>query len=166
VLSYNGQALRAPGELRHLPLGAPVTLDLDSGQIEVTPIPTIAEIPYDSENLVPQALLAKLEKQAKYDPDPLIRNSARFNQARFQFFLGDNQKAFDIFSTLVLDTQYGINQGTLFYYQALCFRRLKLAGEATDALRRVLDYPNATLFDAYGPKAAEWAEAELAAPNL
>ena len=161
VQAVNGNVLRNPGELFNLDNTRPVTLELSAGQsVTVTPTPTIAEVAYESTAMVPQALLAKFEKLAKYNPDPLVRKSALFNQARYQFFLGDYKWAFDIFSSLTLDTPYGVNKGSLLYYQGLCFRRLNLVNEAAESFRKVQNYPNATLFDAYGPKAAFWAEAE------
>ncbi len=165
VLSVNGNVLRNPAELTGISGAEDVVLDVDGQQLTVTPLPTIAEVSFDDEAFAPQALLARFEKLAKYHPDPLVRKGARFNQARFQFFLGDLQPAFDIFSELTLDTPYGINQGTLLFYQGLCFKRLNLIAEATESFRGVTAHPFATLFDAYGPKVAIWAGAELNAPN-
>jgi len=159
--SLNGAVLRQPSEAIGLTELDPVRLEVDGRQVTVAPVATIAEVPFDRSRVAPQALLAKFEKLAKYHPDSLIRDSARFNQARFQFFLGDFKQAFDIFSTMTISADYGINQGTLYYYQGLCFQRLKLDAEARQSFRAVLDYPRATLFDAYGPKAAYWADTAL-----
>lgn len=166
VQSVNGAVLRNPGELMNLNQNQELTLNIDGAEVEVKPIPTIAEVPFNANASAPQALLARFEKLAKYHPDPLIRKSALFNQARYQFLLGDITRAFDIFASLQLDFRYGINRGSLFYYQGLCFRQLKDMTEASRAFRAVLDHPNATLFDAYGPKAAFWAEAALGSPDL
>jgi len=166
VQSVNGNALRNPGELMNLKGLEELTFDIDGTTVKASPIPTISEVPFDDENFVPQALLARFEKLAKYHPDPLIRKSALFNQARYQFLLGDITRAFDIFSSLRLETKFGINRGTLFYYQGLCFKQLKNMNEASQAFQTVLEHPNSTLFDAYGPKAAFWAEAALSSPNL
>lgn len=166
IQTVNGNLLRNPGELTHLRGSEPVMLTVNDREVRAVPVATIAEAAFDPKFGAPQALLAKFEKLAKYHPDPLIRKSALFNQARFQFFLGDFRQAFDIFSELTLDTAYGINQGTLYFYQGLCFRRLKLAAEARNSFQQVLAYPNATLFNAYGPKAAFWAKAELTNTNL
>ena len=75
--------------------------------------------------------------------------------------MGDIKDAYDLFSTMTLDYDYGISQGTLLFYQGLCFRKLQLTSEATESFRAVLQYPNATIFDAYGPKAAFWADSEM-----
>ena len=166
IQSVNGALLRDPSELIAVNGGAEVKLVVDGAEVTATPINTLAEVPFDTKQAAPQALLARFEKLAKYHPDALVRQSAVFNQARFQFFLGDFTDAFDTFSTMNLNTPYGINQGTLFFYQGLCFRRLKQASEATASFTQVLNYPHATLFDAYGPKAAFWAEAEMKNTNL
>ena len=165
IQSLNGSILRNPSEIQDIPLGQSVTLDTGSEQINIDPLPTIAEVYFDPVETTPQALLARFEKLSKYHPDELVRQSARFNQARFQLFLGDYKRAFDIFSSMTLSMEYGINQGALHFYQGLCFRQLKLKNEAIEAFRATTRYPNATLFDAYGPKAALWAEAELSATN-
>ncbi len=164
LLAIDGNLLRGPQDLQGLNGTSEVALDLNGRQLKVSPIATITELPYSGE-LAPQPMLARLDKMARYHPDPLVRLSAQFNLARFQMLSGDFKSAFDIFSTLKIDTKYGINQGTLLFYQGLCFRRLKLTSEANNAFREVLSYPGATLFDAYGPKAAFWAAAEMNNPN-
>jgi len=161
IITVNGSPLRNPRNLYDQVAGEPVTLTLSGRDVVVTPIETIAEVPYEPDTTAVQALLARFEKLAKYHPDILIRQSARFNQARYQFFMGDIKEAYDLFSTMTLDLDYGISQGTLFFYQGLCFRKLQLASEATESFRAVLSYPHATLFDAYGPKAAAWADSEM-----
>ncbi len=75
--------------------------------------------------------------------------------------MGDVKEGYDMFSSMTLNLEYGISQGTLHFYQGLCFRKLKLNSEATESFRAVLQYPHATLFDAYGPKAAFWADSEM-----
>ena len=164
ITSVNGNLLRGPEDIVNLRELTAVALEVGGRRLEELPIATIAEVPFSVE-AAPQAMLARFEKMAHYHPDPLIRKSALFNQARFHLLLGDFKNAFDIFSTLTLDANHGINQGTLMFYQGLCFRRLNLAGEATSAFKGVLEYPNATLFNAYGPRAAFWAEAEINNPN-
>ena len=166
VESLNGNLLRSPDEIVNYQNFSDATLTIDGRQITVKPIPTISEVPFNALTFVPQAVLAQLEKLGKYHPDELIRKSARFNQARFHFFLEDYTEAFDIFSTMNHETKYGINKGTFIFYQALCFRKRKLASEASASFKEVLSYPNATLIDAYGPKAAYWAETELKNPNF
>lgn len=160
LLSLNGNPLRMPSELPRIAAG-PVSIESSRGTLEVEPMLTIAEIPFDPKSVCPQAMLALLEKYAKYGSDEMTRSAAAFNLARYQFFLGDYQKAFDAFSTMTISSDLGINQGTLYFYQGLCFRRLKLTGEAGAAFQEVLNFPNATLLDAYGPKAAFWAESEV-----
>lgn len=166
IEKLNGVPLRRPDELATAAEGELVRVQVGDRVVEGAPVPTLAEVAFDPINACPQAALAMFEKLAKYNPDPLIRLSARFNQARFQFFLGDYKEAFDIFSTMTLDFPYGINQGTLYYYQGLCFQKLKLPTEAVAAFNQVLNYPHATLFHADGPKAAFWAETELKNPNF
>ena len=166
IEKINGVPMRRPDELTTAAQQAAVRLQVGDRVIEGTPIQALAEVPFDPVRACPQASLAMFEKLAKYNPDPLIRLSARFNQARFQFFLGDYKEAFDIFSTMTIDFPYGINQGTLYFYQGLCFQKLKLPSEATAAFTQVLNYPHATLFHADGPKAAFWAETELKNPNF
>ncbi len=161
LLSLNGNVFRNPGELLGIASGQEAALEIGDRQIRATPVETIAETPFDDRATAPQAMLAKFEKLAKYHPDKQTRDSALFNQARYQFFLGDFKQAFDIFSTMTIDAKYGINQGTLFYYQGLCFLRLRLNAEAVASFQQSLNYPNATLFDAYGPKTTFWAEAAL-----
>jgi len=161
ITKVDGNLLRNPAELIDRKPGVPVVLEVGDRDVEVVPTDTIAEVRFEKDQGAPQAMLAKFEKMAKYHPDPLIRESARFNQARFQFFLQDVEEAYDIFSTMSLTADYGISQGTLFYYQGLCFRRLKQISEATASFRSALQYPDATLFNAYGPKAAFWADAEM-----
>ncbi len=165
LTAIDGNLVRGPQDLMALTGTGEVTLEIAGRQIKVNPIATIAEMPYSSEH-APQPMLARLDKMARYHPDPLVRLSAQFNLARFQMLSGDYKSAFDIFSTLKIDTKFGINQGTLLFYQGLCFRRLKLTNEANNAFREVLSYPGATLFDAYGPNAAFWAAAEMNNPNL
>lgn len=164
ITAINGNPLREPDELVGLSSLDPVTLEVSGREVKVTPVATIREVYLDVE-AAPQGMLARFEKLGKYHPDPLIRQAALFNQARFQMLLGDYAHAFDIFSSLKLGDSYGINQGSLYFYQGLCFRRLKLSSDANTSFKVVLDYPNATLFDAYGPKAAFWAEAEMNNPD-
>ncbi|CAM2066798.1 hypothetical protein SCOR_15570 [Sulfidibacter corallicola] len=166
ITRINGVPLRNPGELERPSSPDRVTLEVNGTTLSAAAIGTIAEVPFDPETYCPQALLAMFEKLSKYNPDPLVRQSALFNQARYQLFLGDYKEAFDIFSTMTLSMNYGVNQGTLFYYQGLCFQRLKLATEATSAFTQVLSFKNATLFNAYGPQAAFWAENELKNTNF
>ena len=161
ITLINGKPFENPRELRNLAIDQPATMTVDGGEVTITPVAAIAEVPFDEASMVPQAFLAKFDKLAKYHSQELIRESAQFNTGRFQMFLGDYKSAFDIFSTLQLKAAYGINQGTLYYYQGLCFRRLNLSDDAASAFRSVLNYPTATLFDAYGPSAAFWAECEL-----
>lgn len=159
IVSVNGSPLRNPRML--MDISGDVQLSTGDRNLTVTPPETIAEIPFDAEQGAPPAMLARLDKMARYHQDKQIRQAAKFNLARYQFFLGDVRDAYDTFSTMTLDADFGISQGTLFFYQGLCFRKLKLTGEATQAFRSVLQYPHATLFDAYGPKAAFWADAEM-----
>ncbi|MDJ0836979.1 MAG: S1C family serine protease [Acidobacteriota bacterium] len=166
VHALNGSPLRGPAELMNIEPGKEVRLTLAGREVSVTPVDAIAEVRFNPVETAPQALLAKFEKMAKYHPDELIRKSARFNQARYQFFLGDVKDSYDIFSTMRLDMEYGIGQGTLFFYQGLCFRKLKFTSEATESFRSALQYPQATLFDAYGPKAAFWADSEMKNTNF
>lgn len=165
VTEVNGTLLKEARELTDRNDLEPVRLTADGQAVDITPVATIAEVPFQPNQVAPQAWLAKFDKLTKYHPDPLYRQSAQFNQARFQFFMGDFKEAFDAFSTMRIDMPYGINQGTLWYYQALCFRRLNLKVEAMNAFQEVLNYPNATLFDAYGPAAAFWAQTEMNNPN-
>jgi len=161
ITLINGKPFENPRDLRKLTIDQPARMTIDGAEISVTPVAAIAEVPFNDESMVPQAFLAKFDKLAKYHSEELIRQSAQFNTGRFQMFLGDFKSAFDIFSTLQLEASYGINQGTMYYYQGLCFRRLNLSNDAATAFRSVLNYPTATLFDAYGPSAAFWAECEL-----
>lgn len=161
ITMLNNKPFENPQLLRTLPLGQSVSMTVDGATINLNPTAAIAEVPFDASSMVPQAFLAKFEKLSKYHSDELVRDSAKFNIARFQMFLGDFKSAFDVFSTMQLNQPFGINQGTLFFYQGLCFRRLNLNGEAANAFQSVLKYPDATLFDAYGPSAAFWAQSEL-----
>lgn len=161
ISQLNGKPFENPRDLRSLPLEQPAVMVVDGQSLTVNPLATIAEVPFNATQIVPQAFLAKFDKLAKYHGQELVRESATFNTARFQMFLGDYKSAFDIFSTMQLKADFGINQGTLYFYQGLCFRRLNLAGEAASAFKAVLNYPSATLFDAYGPSAAFWAQCEL-----
>ncbi|MCB1049085.1 MAG: hypothetical protein H6510_08595 [Acidobacteria bacterium] len=161
IKSCNGTLLENPAQLNRLTAGKEAILEVNGNYIKVSPVPTIAELPFDPAEYCPPGLIARLEKTSKYSPDPLIRESARFNQARFQFFSGDFQQAFDIFSTFKLDHPYGIGQGTLHFYQGLCFRKLNLLNESTASFREAAKYPHATLFDADGPSVAFWAETQL-----
>lgn len=164
ITSVNGNLILGPHEIMGISSTEALSIEVGGRLVETKPLATIAEVPFSMDQ-APQAMLARFEKMARYHPDPLIRKSALFNQARFQLFLGNFKSAFDIFSSMTIDTSYGINQGTLNFYQGLCFRQLGLSGEATSAFQGVLSYPGATLFDAYGPKAAYWAEAEINNPN-
>lgn len=166
VLGLNNMPLTSPSQLGEIKNSAPITLELESGNLTIEPVETIAELPYQPDTRCPQTVIAMLEKLSKYDANPLIRESASFNLARYHLYMGDFKDAFDKFSTMTLDKPYGISQGTLYYYQGLCFRKLGLASEATAAFQQVLGYPNATLFSAYGPRAAFWAEGELNNPGL
>ena len=161
ITDLNNAIMRNPGDLLELPDLSAVTLSVNGQSVTVTPINTIAEVDTGERSVSMQAYLARFQKLARYHKDPLVRMSARFNQGRIQLSLGDYQRAFDIFASMNLPMSYGINQGTLYYYQALCFQRLGLDGEARSALKKVMEYPGATLFDANGPKAAFWARAEL-----
>lgn len=161
LTSLGGKLAQHPSQILKLPAGEAVDLEVDGNPITLVPLETISELPFRPEAYCPQAIVAKLEKLAKYSREVLVRESALFNQARYQFFLGDFQQAFDTFSTAKLDYEFGINQGTLHFYQGLCFKRLNLIQDAVASFRQVMGFPHATLFDAYGPLAAFWAETQI-----
>lgn len=163
ITSVDGKLVNHPSQLLSVPAEKPVNLEINGTSVSITPTQSIAELPYDPGLLCPQAVVARLDKLSKYASDPIIQQSATFNRARYQFFLGDYQQAFDTFSdaSFKLPYGYGINQGTLFFYQGLCFRRLSLNAEAREAFKQALNYPEGTLFDAYGPKVSFWAEAQI-----
>jgi hypothetical protein len=166
LLTLNGTPLTSPAQFENITSTQLLNLETDQGSVTIEPIETIAELPYEPSTRCPQTVIAMLEKLSKYHSNPLIRESSAFNMARYHLYMGDFKASFDQFSTMTLDKPYGIGQGTLFYYQGLCFRKLGLASEATAAFQQVLSYPKATLFSAYGPSAAFWAEAELNNPGL
>ncbi len=163
ITSIDGKLINHPAQLMSLVAGKATNVEINGTSVSVVPLETIAELPYDPASLCPQAVVARLEKLGKYASSPLIKQSATFNRARYQFFLGDFKQAFDTFSDAKfrLDYDYGINQGSLYFYQGLCFRRLDLNAEARNAFGEASKYPEGTLFDAYGPKVAFWAEAQI-----
>lgn len=163
ITSLDGKFLNQPSQLVQISSNKTVNLEINGTNVTVTPVTCIAEFPFNPSVFCPQAVVARLDKLSKYAPDPLVQQSAKFNRARYQFFLGDYQQAFDTFSdnSFKLSYDYGINQGTLFFYQGLCFRRLNLSAEARASFQKATQYPEGTLFDAYGPKVAFWAEAQL-----
>lgn len=161
IAKIGGKLFNQPAQLYDLRAGQEVELEIGNEVVPVVPVNTIAALPYEPERVCPQAIIARLEKLSKYATATIEKQSAQFNLARYQFFLGDYQQAFDIFSTFRMDQPYGISQGTLFFYQGLCFRRLNLNEEAVGSFNSAMSYPQATLFDAYGPKVAFWAETQL-----
>jgi len=130
ITKLGGKLFSQPAQLRDLQPETEVDLEVGNEVVRVIPLSTIAGLPYDPALVCPQAMVARLEKLRKYSPMPIVRQSAQFNLARYQFFLGDFQQAFDIFSTFRMDQGFGISQGTLFFYQGLCFLRLNLNEEA------------------------------------
>jgi len=156
--SCNGVLLDSPTPLTRLVAGREAILETGGSYIKITPVSTMAELPYHPSSFCPPAMIARLEKTSRYSGNSLVRESARFNQARFQFFVGDFQQAFDTFSTFKLSHNSGIGQGTLHFYQALCFRKLNLQAEASASFKEAQRFPGATLFDADGPKVAFWAQ--------
>jgi len=161
ITKIGGKLFSQPAQLRDLEAAKEIDMEVGSETLRVTPETTIAALPFDPDRVCPQAVVARLEKLRKYSPDLLLRQSAQFNLARYQFFLGDFQQAFDIFSTFQMEQSFGISQGTLFFYQGLCFRRLNLSQEAVGSFNSAMSYPHATLFDAYGPKVSFWAKTQL-----
>lgn len=160
ITAFNNALVNHPKELVTSNFN-PVTLNIANKAVQVTPIPAIIELPFTPRVLCPQAVIARLDKISRYAEKPLLRSSAKFNLARYFFFMNDFQQAFDLFTTIEFPNDYGISRGTLLFYQGLCFQRLNLKTEAGTSFNKALSYPKATLFGPNGPKVKTWAKTQL-----
>jgi len=160
VIGINGNPIKQPSDLLTDSFN-PLTLTVGNRNIQVNPFPAIVELPFIPKIKCPQAVIAQLEKIGNYAENAQLRSSAKFNLARYYFFMQDFQQAFDLFSGIQLSSPYGIGKGTLHFYQGLCFQKLNLKNEAANSFRNATQFPNSTLFGPDGPKAKLWAETQL-----
>jgi hypothetical protein len=156
ITAVNGQLVRRLSDLQPLDL-SPIKVQTAVSTYTVTPTNVIAEVPFNEKTACPLSVLVHLKFLSEFDPDPLLAQSALFNLARFHFYLGDFQVAFDLFSEFNPPIQYGISRGTAVFYQALCFEKLNLQQEANRSLLEAMNDKDARLWHVDGPFVAEWA---------
>ncbi len=164
ITALNDQAVTSAGDIQKALASAKESVTVRQGDRTLTiPVQTDAlEVPLGQPGFSYPAVLAQLRLRYR-GASGEAGNLLKFNMGLILMHLRRYDKAIELLRDTHLPATQGISQGTLDYHIGRCFLRLGPAylGEATQAFRQALKYPQATLLSPDGPLVAPLAQQAL-----